>query len=208
MTRRVAVDIVLLPPARVSRRAIADSRRLHSDIRLGRSSRPHITLAMANVDAAALPELAAALREAARHVLAFDVSLVGPAAVQSSKHVTTWYHARRSRALMALHRRCLRLLSPYRRPGLRASGFVRRRGERVSASSMRWVRRFAEDAAGVRYRPHITIGRGALPRAARRHESFLARRLALCRLGNHCTCAEVIAEARLATRSTKSRRPA
>src|SRR5688572_20873160 len=102
MTRRVAVDIVLLPPARVARRAIADSRRLASDIRLGPRALPHITLAMANVDAAAVPDIAAALREAARHVLAFDVSLVGPAAVQSSGNVTTWYHAGRSRALLAL----------------------------------------------------------------------------------------------------------
>lgn len=197
MTQRLAVDIVLLPPAHVARKVVAESRRLHSDIRLGARALPHITLAMANIDAASLPEVVAALRAIARRVLAFDVPLAGPAAVPSSRHVTTWYHARRTRALLALHRECVRALAPHRRAPVRSSDFVRRRNERISASSRRWVERFAEDQTGPRYRPHITVGRGELRAASAVPLVFRARRLALCRLGNHCTCAQVLAETRL-----------
>jgi len=196
MKRRVAVDIVLLLPSRVARRAIADSARQQSAIRLGPRALPHITLAMASVDASAVPDLAAALRACARRMLAFRVTLAGPAAVRSSRHVTTWYHARRSRSLSALHRACVRLLAPHRFASAPPAAFVRRRGEAISASSRRWVAHFVEDAAGRHYRPHVTIGRGA-PSSAPKTVTFRARRLALCQLGNHCTCARVLAEARL-----------
>lgn len=41
--------------------------------------------------------------------------------------------------------------------------------------------------------PHITLGKGTLDAKAG-ETSFTASRLALCHLGNHCTCRKVLGE--------------
>jgi 2'-5' RNA ligase len=194
------VGLVLLPPAAVSRRAMAQSRGLGSALRLGPGARPHITLAMACVPRGALPRLSAWLREHARRTPPLEVTLESTAAVEGPRHVTAWYTARRTRDLAALHRACVAAVAalPRRRPT--AEAFARRGGERPSASSLRWVARYADDAAGARYRPHVTLGYGRPDGDPALPLTFTARRVALCHLGPHCTCARILAEARLGGR--------
>ena len=191
----LAVDIVLLPPTSIARQCVALSRRLGSELVLGPRAWPHLTLAMACVDMDDLPAIAAGLRALAGGTAPFDVTLSGTRAITGSSHVTAWYEARRTRPLSNLHRASVALLAPYRRARAPEAAFARVGGEQVSASSRRWVSRFEKDASGARYRPHVTLGYGTPPAAPALQ--FPARRLALCWLGNHCTCALVLAEARI-----------
>jgi 2'-5' RNA ligase len=195
----VAVDVVVLPPAAVARRALAANRMLSGDLRLGPRALPHLTLAMAAVPAAALPAIARDLRTLARQTRPFEITLTGAVARRRSRHVTAWYEARRTRALLTLHRRSLEILSPHRRRRVTAAAFARPGGVGAGASARRWVARFEEDASHARFLPHLTLGYGApAPEAESEWPlKFPARRLALCHLGPHCTCARVLAEARL-----------
>jgi len=197
-TELLAVDIVLLPPAEVSRRAIAASRRLASALRLGPGRLPHLTLAMACIESDALPAVAALLRAIASRRPALEITLEGTIGVPGPAHVSVWYAARRTRALMALHRDCMKALSPHRRKRVPAAAFAAAPGEPVSPSALRWVRRFEEEAAFERYRPHITLGYGRPGPDSAFPSTFPGRRLALCHLGNHCTCVRILTEARLA----------
>jgi 2'-5' RNA ligase len=193
----LAVGLVLLPPAAVARRAIAKSRALDGDLRLGPRARPHITLAMGCVDAEAIAQLAASLRELAQRTAPFEVVVESATAFETPRHVTAWYTVRRTRALATLHRACVRAVDalPHRRAT--PAAFIRPRGQGVSASAIRWVARYSEDAAFARYRPHITLGYGRPEEDPALPVTFTARRLALCHLGSHCTCAKILAEARL-----------
>jgi 2'-5' RNA ligase len=143
-----------------------------------------------------LPSIVAGLRDIAHRRGALEVELLRAIALPGRTHTNAWYEARRTRALMGLHRDCRTLLSPHRRP-VDAGAFARRPRERVSPSSLRWVARFEEDASGARYRPHVTLGYGTPAPDPALPLRFRAHRLALCRLGNHCTCARVIARVRL-----------
>jgi hypothetical protein len=70
-------------------------------------------------------------------------------------------------------------------------------GERVSSSTLRWIGRFRQDAALRHYRPHITLGYGKPNEERDLPKTFLATRIGIFQLGNHCTCVRPIAEARL-----------
>jgi 2'-5' RNA ligase len=202
---RLAVALVVLPSAAVARRAIALNRRLEDrTLRLGPRAWPHLTLAMACVDRDAIGAIASHLRGPVADERAFDVTLTRTVTVPGATHVTAWYDAAKSRVLQRWHRRAVALLDRYRRPGPAARDFAVSRGGTVSNSARRWVRRYAQDAAGPRYRPHITLGYGAAPSDGRFPLVFRARRLALCHLGDHCTCARVLAEFRLAARSASA----
>jgi hypothetical protein len=193
----LAVDVVLLPPAAVSRRAIAASARLRGPLRLGPRAVPHVSLAMATVAAADLPSVVAWLRDAAPRFAPLALEIPRVEGHASGRHVTAWYDIERTRDLMALHYEAVAVLEDLR------SGTPHRRmlalgpGERVSASSLRWIQRFGTDAFGLRYHPHITLGYGAPAPEPALPIRFRASRLALFQLGSHCTCARRLAEVRL-----------
>jgi 2'-5' RNA ligase len=194
------VGLVVLLPAEVDRRARALNRRLADrTLRLGPRALPHLTLAMACVDRDAVPEIAAALDALATGQPPFAVRLARTVTVTGA-HDTAWYEASPGRTLGLWHRRCVALLEAHRRPGPAARDFAGPRGRAIAPSARRWVRRFARDAAFTRYRPHVTLGYGAAPADPRLPATFHARRLALVHLGDHCTCARVLAERRLVAR--------
>lgn len=63
----------------------------------------------------------------------------------------------------------------------------------VSDVPLYWVGGFVKNDVRENYRPHITLGMGVPPKI----ESpiiFTASRLALCHLGNYCTCRDILAE--------------
>lgn len=193
----VAVDVVLLPPAPVSRRAVAASARLQSRLRLGPRAVPHITLAMASLRAEDVPAVVAWLRGAARRHQALDLTIPRAVARPHGRHWTGWYEVARTPPLLALHRDAVRALERYR------CGMPHRRmlavpqGERVRAALLRFIARFGPDASGARYQPHVTLGYGVPLDEPGMPWHFRATRLALFQLGNHCTCARKIASVRL-----------
>lgn len=62
----------------------------------------------------------------------------------------------------------------------------------VSRSSLEWIRNYRVKSSFERFRPHITLGYGVI-----KDVEFTAKldvsKLALCRLGNHCTCRKILA---------------
>jgi len=193
----VAIDVVLVPPASVRRRAIAASAALRGAIRLGRRAVPHITLAMASVPRAALPEVLSRLRDVARRSAPVDVRVERTLGVAAVDHVTAWYEVARRRDLLALHREAVRALQRYRNAAPTRDALAVVPGERVSAFTLRWIARFAHDSALARYRPHVTLGYGQPSRDPALPLTFRATRFAVYQLGNHCTCARRLAEFRL-----------
>lgn len=147
---------------------------------------------MACVPASALDTIAASLGDTERRRIPIELRITRSLAVPGPHHVNAWYEIERTRELLALHREALALLTAHRLPRrARREMLAVRTGERVSASTLRWIDRFAVDAAGPRYRPHITLGYGEPETTA--PFTFRGNRLALYQLGNHCTCARRLA---------------
>ena len=66
----------------------------------------------------------------------------------------------------------------------------------INASSLEWINNFIPSSCFHNFWPHITLGFGEPPDSFQPF-TFRASRLAICHLGNHCTCRRILKEALL-----------
>jgi hypothetical protein len=63
----------------------------------------------------------------------------------------------------------------------------------ISPDAIAWINHYIPDQCLDHFWPHITLGFGD-PSAAFQPISFLGSRLAICHIGNYCTCRTILAE--------------
>ena len=61
----------------------------------------------------------------------------------------------------------------------------------VAESTLLWIKNFSTESSFEKFFPHITIGFGAT-KALDLPIEFAPVRLAMCHLGNHCTCKKIL----------------
>jgi hypothetical protein len=62
----------------------------------------------------------------------------------------------------------------------------------VAESALLWIKNYPEKASFANFLPHITIGYGRIENVPSFPIEFNASRLAVCHLGNHCTCRKIL----------------
>jgi hypothetical protein len=66
----------------------------------------------------------------------------------------------------------------------------------ASESTLAWIKSYSEKSSFEKFFPHITIGYGEINDYSFPIE-FSVSKLALCHLGNHCTCRRILASLEL-----------
>jgi hypothetical protein len=66
----------------------------------------------------------------------------------------------------------------------------------ANETTLLWIKNYPEKSSFKRFNPHITLGYGHIDNVSYPRE-FTAPRLALCHLGNHCTCRKILASTML-----------
>jgi hypothetical protein len=94
-------------------------------------------------------------------------------------------------ALQRLHEQIMEVIEPHVSRDVTAEA-IYGDGD-VAQSTLAWVRDYREKAAFAAFFPHITIGYGVVMQPMTFPVHFVARQLALCHLGNHCTCRKLLA---------------
>ena len=195
---QLAVDIVILPDAALTDRAIAVNRdlvaRCGSEIVLEAGScLPHVSLAMGCIDSRQLDAAGDVLNDIVLESPPGRLTVVGVAVMTSATgRKTSSFIVDKSEALQRLHEEVMGRLWPYFSHDVTES-MLHGPGP-VSASTLAWIRDFRSRASFARFWPHITLGYGeAAP--LDRPIPFAAAALALCHLGNHCTCRKTLASA-------------
>ncbi len=61
----------------------------------------------------------------------------------------------------------------------------------VAGSTLLWIKNYREKVSFENFFPHITIGYGQIENLVP-PITFASSELALCHLGNHCTCREIL----------------
>ena len=191
---RVAVDVVLLPEADMAEQAIALNQALvekhGSDIVLDRAHcLPHVSLAMGCIQSDALQAIASDLQSAMRK---------NPVKKLHLRHLTHNHHGgavvssielQVREDLQQLHVQVMRAMAPYSSYEVTEAMFT---GERpIAPSALNWVQNFPQQSSGDRFQPHITLGYGPCAQAEL-PATFAPEALAVCHLGNHCTCRKVL----------------
>ncbi|MHC4187072.1 MAG: 2'-5' RNA ligase family protein [Planctomycetota bacterium] len=193
MTKK-AVDVVLLPEEKIADMAIELNAQLVEKfgprIVLNKNNcLPHISLAMGCIDDRDITDINPILQE-----VALEITL-GPLEVLNIETETNSVGEKilllkieNNDQLQSIHERTMELLSPFFKYQVTDEMIF---DSQVELSTLLWIRDYREKSSYTHFYPHITVGYGEMATTQSRRK-FNASSLALCHLGNHCTCRDVL----------------
>ncbi len=197
-----AVDIVLLPDDAATEVAVSANaelvKRFGEKIVLNKTNcLPHISLAMGCIDEANISTAKGILEKiAARHRLG-RLRVIGVyTSADSEGRKVSVFVVEKTQQLQRLHEEIMTRLEPY------LSYEVSREmlfDSQVKETTLSWIRSYRAKSSFANFLPHITIGYGQ-PTDTNLPIEFTASRLAMCHLGNHCTCRKVLAAVKFGER--------
>jgi 2'-5' RNA ligase len=186
---RKAIDVVLLPDDAMTDRAIEANAELvekfGAEIVLSKDNcLPHISLAMGCIDESDIPNVADVFDTIARTNQLTKLKVIGARTSGDS----SVFEVQKTKELQSLHETVLNQIGPYLSSDVTPDMIY---GGRAVVSTLQWIRDYPEKSSFERFFPHITIGYGQRENILSPIE-FTASALALCHLGNHCTCRDVL----------------
>jgi 2'-5' RNA ligase len=198
----IAVDIILLPSEEMAEEAIAANKELlkqYADkIVLDKEScLPHISLAMGCIDESNIDEIDKILKTAAKKASLGQLTTVGiHIETNRAGEKVSVLEIEKTKALQSLHEEIIKRLEPYFSYDVRAEMVIS--SEETSQSTLDWIKNYPEKSSFEKFFPHITIGYGEMKNFSFPRK-FNVSKLALCHLGDHCTCKVILASVNLKT---------
>lgn len=194
----IAIDIVLIPPPVVMALCIEWSRKLAPTgnplIVLNETNvLPHVSLLMGCITGESISEARRALTSVAARHLPLRLDATGLRVLEGDNPVVALDIARTT-GIQNLQEDIIRTFHPLTNHTATAADLFD--PPPVSPSALTWINQFIKEQRGENFWPHITLGHGA-PADQQPPFYFTATRIAVCHLGNHCTCRSVLAEAAL-----------
>lgn len=184
----LALDIAILPPPEISRRAIELSASLPErdslGLRLGDEFLPHVTLTQHFVRAGDLDQVLDRVAATLAGMKPMPLTVTGAGRGRSS----VWMSIQLTPPLFDLHRQLMDALHPFEQQGGTEAAFLD--GD-ARPTDVEWVTGFRETSSYAAFHPHITLGHAAaLP--AVEPVAFEATTVAACHLGKFCACRRVL----------------
>lgn len=184
----VAIDVAVLPPPDISKRAVELSAALPTSegrgLRLDAEHLPHITLVQSFVRGEELESALDSIGAVLRDVPPLRLRVPGSG---QSRH-TVWLTVERSPELDTLHEQLMHALRGVERAGGTPAAFVD--GD-ARPGDVLWVSTYRLKAAFGSFTPHITLGHAKRPPHVDPFE-FSAATIAACHLGRFCACRRVL----------------
>ena len=197
---KIAVDVVLLPSEEVANRAIEANKGLlkqYADrIILDKENcLPHISLAMGCINEEDIANIEKILLTIAEKYNPGQLNIICiNTGTNSLGEKVSAFEVKKTERLLSLHKQVMRRMTPYFSYDVTAEMVFS--PPKACESTLLWIKNYPEKSAFENYFPHITIGYGQVDDFSFTAE-FTASKLALCHLGNHCTCRKVFAAAEL-----------
>lgn len=197
----MAVDIVLIPPKEILDLAIKTNRNFKDTaaenyVQDLKTCLPHITLLMGLMDEDKLPKAVKKLDEVAKKFSALNLSIDGvDLSERSDGKKMSGFRVKKTLKLQSLHETLVEEMQDV------FSYEDVKKGMFYSPPPLKdvpnyWVQGFAKTKVMGSYEPHITLGFG-VPEELAYSIQFKTSDLALCQLGNHCTCRKILAKTSL-----------
>lgn len=198
IVEQIAVDIVLLPEKEIIDKAIEANRKLLKRfpgkiVLNNKNCLPHISLAMGCIDKNSIPEINRNLSVIAEKYPVNFLNFEGFRIEQnSSKEKITVTQIEKTQMLQLLHEKVMNDLKVYFSYNVKSEMLLS--SEKVSESTLSWIRDYPVNSSFDRFFPHITIGYGQIENYFFPREIPISK-IAMCHLGNHCTCRKILASA-------------
>ncbi|MBI5220361.1 MAG: 2'-5' RNA ligase family protein [Candidatus Liptonbacteria bacterium] len=193
---RLAIDVVLLPDAEMTDAAILANRQLPDErIRLFADGYlPHISLAMCCVESRYIENIKRVLRGIVDDHRSFLMEITGIEMYKfQNKAFGCGLRIAKTRELSLIRQQVVADLRPYAQYNPESSDYYPA-GSSIDPGSMKFLKTYENSQDDSGFLPHITLGFGALDESAIKYpKQFQASILALCHMGDFCTCAKVLA---------------
>jgi len=199
---RKAVDVVLLPDGTMTDKAIEANTKLvekfGEKIVLNKEScLPHVSLAMGCVDEGDIASIGQVLKTIEEKTTLRELRVIAIwTTANSVGEKVSAFGIEKTKELQLLHEEVMEKLAAYLSCDV-TRDMIYNPGE-VGESTLLWIKNYREKSSFANFSPHITIGYGEIENCSLPIR-FTASELALCHLGNHCTCRRILASVKLET---------
>ena len=196
-----AVDVVLLPTEMMTEVAIGANaelvKKFGEKIVLNKENcLPHISLAMGCINDADIASVEEILWSIAKQFTLGQLNVVGISVTGSSAgEKVSAFEIEKTEELRSLHKNVMEKLSPYFSTDVTEDMIYD--GAGAGESTLLWIKNYPEESSFENFSPHITIGYGEVAGGVSFPIKFAVSKLALCHLGNHCTCRQVLVSVEL-----------
>ena len=203
----IAIDVVLLPLEEMADKAIAANKELLKQcadkIVLDKENcLPHISLAMGCIDERDIDNIEKVLRTIANQSSLGQLNIIGiHTGTNSAGEKVSVFQIEKTEALQLLHEEVMQKLAPYFSYDVTADMVLS--PPMAGESTLAWIKNYPEKSSFEKFSPHITIGYGEINdysfpiKLAVSTARCPVEKLALCHLGNHCTCRKILASVKL-----------
>lgn len=190
---KIAVDVVILPPENIMDISIELNRKFESLSRLNKENNlPHITLAMGVIEESEIDFVKKKLEDIHKKVGKIDLELeevyntVKPDGKKSYS-----LRIKKTKELVDLHLRIMKELSSIFTYEVNSDMF--NKDESIEPLAIEWVENYKENhKLPEDYHPHISLHCGEEVIFKDIPIKFVGSKLALCHLGNKCTCRKIL----------------
>jgi 2'-5' RNA ligase len=195
-----AVDVVLLPDEAMTDKAIEANaelvKKFSKKIVLNKENcLPHISLAMGCINEEDITSVERILQSITSGCPLGDLRVCGVRSSENSAgEKVSVFEVEKTGELQLLHKTVMEKLEPYLSCNVTADMIYG--DEEVAETTLEWIKNYGEQSSFDKFFPHITIGYGEFNNFAFPIK-FTASRLALCHLGNHCTCRKILVSIKL-----------
>lgn len=192
---KIAVDVVLLPSDEMMDKAILANAELvekfGSEIVLNRKNcLPHVSLAMGCIEKLDISLIEKVLELVAKQVSLGKITISGiRTSINAQGETVSAFEIVKTKKIQSLHEKVMRNVTPYFSYDVTSDMVY---DKEAADSTLLWIKNYPEKASYAHFLPHITIGYGQIQNGPF-PIGFQASRLALCHLGNHCTCRKLLA---------------
>ncbi|MBT30752.1 MAG: hypothetical protein CMO01_13920 [Thalassobius sp.] len=195
-----AIDVVLLPAENISNESIAINQQLDNgsgmqQIPLGTKCLPHISLAMGGLKD---EDTDSFFKEVAAITSQFSALNLNYTAIECHPNdkgeAISGIAIEENVELQKLHEILVCKLESFLKNEVNQEHF--HGDETTNTSSVNWVNEYITKHSFKQFSPHITLGTGIFSGNFTPQNS-LTNRLAVCHLGNYCTCREILFEVEL-----------
>lgn len=197
---KIAIDVVLLPSESMTEKAIEVNQKLlqrYSDkIILNKiNCFPHISLCMGVIDENNIPAISKLLTEIGKQFSALNLTATDlPAHTIPTDNKIAEFQIQTTEKLQLLHELIMKRFSQFLTYEVSVDMLFT--PPTIEEVTFYWIKNYHNKSSFDKYRPHITLGFGEMT-DIKLPIQFTSSKLALCQLGNYCTCRKIIVSTEL-----------
>ena len=193
---KIAIDVALIPSDEMVQRAVQmnrgflDSKKKDYVLDV-KTCIPHITLLMGLIARDQIPEVSQKLENIAKKFSGLNLQITSVDTKHRSDGLSfSTLVVEKNPELQQLHKTIVAELRPnFNYDNVRKNMFSS--PPKLDDIPVFWIKGFAKNNILEKYHPHITIGFGK-PQGLSLPIPFTTSKLALCHLGNYCTCRKIL----------------